>query len=91
MFYNSKVIRENEFMPREKVLLLQVISALKRLGEDESVVQSLVSRTKEDKTVMLNGVLEQLTVLRDKYAEESYGYEVLSNVIRDLNGGEKHG
>ena len=40
---------------------------------------------------MLNGVLEQLTVLRDKNAEESYGYEVLRNVIRDLNGGEKHG
>ena len=46
MFYN-RVIKENEFMPREKVLLLQAITALKRLGEEESIISFLVAQSKK--------------------------------------------
>lgn len=40
---------------------------------------------------MLDGVVEQLTVLRDKYSEDSYGHEALHAIIVDMNGGEKYG
>ena len=39
----NKVIRENEFMPREKILLLQTVSTLKRLGESEELIGKLES------------------------------------------------
>ena len=38
-----------------------------------------------------HGVVEQLTVLRDKYSEDSYGHEALHAIIVDMNGGEKYG
>lgn len=91
MIQNNKVIKENEFMPREKILLLQTISVLKRLGESEELIGKLIEKTKCPKEEMLSGVAEQLTVLRDKYSEDSYGYEAIHEIISDMNGGEKHG
>ena len=84
MIQNNKAIKENEFMPREKILLLQTISVLKRLGEDEELVKKLIEKTKGPKEEMLEGVIEQLTVLRDKYSEDSYGHETLHAIIVDM-------
>lgn len=83
----SKVIKENEFMSREKILLLQTVSTLKRLGGNDELVQKLLEKAKGEQEQMLVGLPEQLTVLRDKYTVESYGYEVLQGLINDLNGG----
>ncbi len=83
----NKVIRENEFMPREKILLLQTVSTLKRLGESEELIQKLLEKAKGPKEEMLIGLKEQLTVMQGKYTEESYGCEVLQALIDDLNGG----
>lgn len=83
----SKVIKENEFMSREKILLLQTVSTLKRLGGNDELVQKLLEKAKGEKEQMLVGLPEQLTVLRDKYSVESYGYEVLQKLVDDLNGG----
>ena len=83
----NNVIRENEFMTREKILLLQTVSTLKRLGEGEELIEKLLEKAKGEKEQMLAGVPEQLTVLREKYREESYGYEALQRLIDDMNGG----
>lgn len=83
----NNVIRENEFMTREKILLLQTVSTLKRLGEGEELIEQLLEKAKGEKEQMLTGVPEQLTVLRGKYREESYGYEALQRLIDDMNGG----
>lgn len=90
MIQNNKVIKENEFMPREKILLLQTVSVLKSLGESEELIQKLIEKTKGEKGQMLECVVEQLTVLRDKYSVESYGYEAIHSIITDMNGGDKH-
>lgn len=73
----NKVIRENEFMPREKILLLQTVSTLKRLGESEELIGKLLEKAKGEKEQMLAGLPEQLTVMQEKYTEESYGYTTL--------------
>ena len=83
----NNVIRENEFMTREKILLLQTVSTLKRLGEGEELIEKLLKKAKGEKEQMLTGVPEQLTVLKGKYREESYGYEALQRLIDDMNGG----
>lgn len=83
----NNVIRENEFMTREKILLLQTVSTLKRLGEGEELIEKLLEKAKGEKEQMLTGVPEQLTVLKGKYREESYGYEALQRLIDDMNGG----
>ena len=83
----NKVIRENEFMPREKILLLQTVSTLKRLSESEELIQKLLEKAKDPKEEMLVGLREQLTVMQTKYTEESYGYEALQGLIDDLDGG----
>lgn len=90
MFYN-RVIKENEFMPREKVLLLQAITALKRLGEEESIISFLVAQSKKNQSEMLVGVRERLVELRDKYSEDSYGREILSELLCDMEGGSSYG
>lgn len=63
----NKVIRENEFMPREKLLLLQTVSTLKRLGESEELIGKLLEKAKSEKEQMLAGLPEQLTVMQEKY------------------------
>lgn len=83
----NKVIKENEFMPREKILLLQTVSTLKRLDEREELIQKLLEKAKGPKEEMLIGLKEQLTVMQGKYTEESYGYGALQKLIEDLNGG----
>ncbi len=83
----NKVIRENEFMPREKILLLQTVSTLKRLGESEELIGKLLEKAKGEKEQMLAGLPEQLTVMQEKYTEESYGYTTLQRLIDDMNGG----
>ena len=83
----NNVIRENEFMTREKILLLQTVSTLKRLGEGEELIEKLLEKAKGEKGQMLAGVPEQLTVLKGKYREESYGYEALQRLIDDMKGG----
>ena len=83
----NNVIRENEFMTREKILLLQTVSTLKRLGEGEELIEKLLKKAKGEKEQMLTGVPEQLTVLKGKYREESYGYEALQRLIDDMKGG----
>lgn len=83
----NKVIKENEFMPREKILILQTVSTLKRLGEREELIQKLLEKAKGPKDEMLIGLKEQLTVMQGKYTEESYGYGALQKLIEDLNGG----
>ena len=61
------------------------------VGEDEELVNKLIEKAKGPKEEMLDGVVEQLTVLRDKYSEDSYGHEALHAIIVDMNGGEKYG
>ena len=40
------------------------------------------------KEEMLTGVAEQLTVIRDKYSKDSYGYTAIQEIISDINGGK---
>ena len=87
MIHNSKAISENEFMSRKKMLLLQTISTLKGLAEDEELVKMLVERSKGEESEMLAGVKERLMVLAEKYPEDSYGHEALNRIIADLRDG----
>ena len=87
MIHNSKAISENEFMSRKKMLLLQTISTLKGLAEDEELVKMLVERSKGEESEMLSGVKERLMVLAEKYLEDSYGNEALNRIIADLRDG----
>lgn len=87
MIHNSKAISENEFMSRKKMILLQTISTLKGLAEDEELVKMLVERSKGEESEMLSGVKERLMVLAEKYPEDSYGNEALNRIIADLRDG----
>ena len=86
MYFNGKVLRENGFMSREKLLLLQIIAALKELGTDERVINEMKRRIKLDKTEMLNGIVEELTVARRSYSVDTHGYEVISGLIAECEG-----
>ena len=43
---NNKVIRENEFMQKEKLQLLHTVVTLKRLGGHDGLIAELVERAK---------------------------------------------
>lgn len=84
----DKVIRENEYVPKNKMLLLEAILALKGLKEDETTIQYLIGKAAEKPELMLTGIPEQIRILRDKYSEDSYGYQRLTEILCNLNGGE---
>lgn len=84
----NKAIRENEYVPRNKMLLLEAILALKGLKEENTTIQYLTEKAKESPERMLDGVPERILLLREKYPEDSYGYQRLTEILCDLNRGE---
>ena len=44
MNLNSKIIVENEFMSREKILLVEALNILKKLNVEKSVTDGIVKR-----------------------------------------------
>ena len=64
---NSKAIEENEFMPKQKILLLRTVATLKRLGGSESLVEELVEKARGNGEDMLDGLLEKMKSLQSKY------------------------
>ena len=47
--FNSKAIEENEFMPKQKILLLRTVAVLKRLGGNEGLIEELVEKALQGK------------------------------------------
>lgn len=86
MIQNSKVIRENEFTSHEKIILLKIVTTLKKLGEDGDVLKEAFARAGREPEQMLTGLSEQLATLQNSYAEESYGYEALQALIDEMEG-----
>lgn len=84
----NKAIRENEYAPRNKMLLLEAILALKGLKEENTTIEYLTGKAKESPEKMLEGVPERILFLRQKYPEDSYGYQRLTEILCDLSGGE---
>lgn len=84
---NSKAIVENEFMPKQKILLLRTVATLKRLGGNESLVEELVEKARGNGEDMLDGLLENMMSLQSKYRELSPGYCKLQEIIDELEGG----
>ncbi len=84
---NSKAIEENEFMPKQKILLLRTVATLKRLGGNESLVEELVEKARGNGEDMLDGLLEKMKSLQSKYRELSPGYCKLQEIIDELEGG----
>ena len=85
--FNSKAIEENEFMPKQKILLLRIVATLKRLGGNERLIEELVEKARGKTEDMLVGLLEKLESLQRKYREGSTGYCRLQEIIDELEGG----
>ena len=84
---NSKAIEENEFMPKQKILLLRTVATLKRLGGNEGLIEELVEKARGKTEDMLVGFLEKLEALQQKYREGSIGYRKLQEIIDEIEGG----
>lgn len=84
---NSKAIEENEFMPKQKILLLRTVATLKRLGGNERLIEELVEKARGKTEDMLVGLLEKLEALQQKYREGSTGYRKLQEIIDEIEGG----
>jgi len=84
---NSKAIEENEFMPKQKILLLRTVATLKRLGGNEGLIEELVEKARGKTEDMLVGLLEKLEALQQKYREGSTGYRKLQEIIDEIEGG----
>ena len=85
--FNSKAIEENEFMPKQKILLLRTVATLKRLGGNEGLIEELVEKARGKTEDMLVGLLEKLEALQHKYREGSTGYRKLQEIIDEIEGG----
>ena len=85
--FNSKAIEENEFMPKQKILLLRTVAILKRLGGNERLIEELVEKARGKTEDMLVGLLEKLETLQCKYREGSTGYRKLQEIIDEIEGG----
>ena len=85
--FNSKAIEENEFMPKQKILLLRTVATLKRLGGNDGLIEELVEKARGKTEDMLVGLLEKLEALQQKYREGSTGYCKLQEIIDELEGG----
>ena len=85
--FNSKAIEENEFMPKQKILLLRTVAVLKRLGGNEGLIEELVEKARGKTEDMLVGLLEKLEALQQKYREGSTGYRKLQEIIDEIEGG----
>ena len=83
---NNKVIRENEFMQKEKLQLLHTVATLKRLGGHDDLIGELVERAKGKPEDMLNGIPEELTRLQQGYRETSLGHRLLQDCIDEMEG-----
>lgn len=86
MIQNSKVIRENEFTPGEKILLLRIVATLKKLNENGELLEEVFARSKREPKEMLIGLDEELEKLQKGYNEQSYGYEALQALIDEMKG-----
>jgi len=84
---NSKAIEENEFMPKQKILILRTVATLKRLGGNEGLIEELVEKARGKTEDMLVGLLEKLEALQQKYREGSTGYRKLQEIIDEIEGG----
>ena len=60
MIQNSKVITENEFMQKRKIILLRAVATLKRLGGNESLIEELVEKQGETMKPCLTDSLKNL-------------------------------
>ncbi len=87
MITNSKVIKENEFMQKKKILLLRAVAALKRIGGQDALIEELVEKAKRNDDGMLDGLLGKLTKLQGGYKENSIRYNYLQEIIEELEGG----
>jgi len=87
MIQNNKVITENEFMQKTKILLLRAVAMLKRLGGNEELIEELVEKARKNDETMLDGLLEKLTELQSGYKEKSYAYCRLQEIIDEIEGG----
>ena len=85
--FNSKAIEENEFMPKQKILLLRTVATLKRLGGNDGLIEELVEKARGKTEDMLVGLLEKLEALQQKYREGSTGYRKLQEIIDEIEGG----
>lgn len=87
MIQNSKVITENEFMQKRKIILLRAVATLKRLGGNESLIEELIERARRNDETMLDGLLEKLIELQSVYREKSSAYCRLQEIIDEIEGG----
>lgn len=87
MVENKMAITENEFMPKEKIKLLRVATTLAKLGKRGEIMEEILERSGREPGKRLDGLTEKLSLLRDTYSEESFGYECIQSLIEDLNGG----
>ena len=87
MIQNNKVITENEFMQKKKILLLRAVATLKRLGGNEELIEELVEKARKNDDSMLDGLLEKFTELQSGYREKSSAYCRLQEIIDEIEGG----
>lgn len=87
MITNKMAIKENGFMSDEKLALLVVMTTLKKLGENGQIIDEILDRSKREKGKMLDGLAEKLVPIRNKFSEESFGFESIQALINELNGG----
>lgn len=90
MNLNSRIIVENEFMSREKILLVEALNTLKKLNVEKSVTDGIVQRSAYEEGKKLDGLTDELEKLSERYSEESYGYESLQALIIKIKRGAKN-
>ena len=66
---------------------MRAVATLKRLGGNESLIEELVEKARQNDETMLDGLLEKLTELQSEYREKSSAYCRLQEIIDEIERG----
>ncbi len=90
MIQNSMAIKENEFTSKEKLQLLKVVAVLSKLGVKGSIFDEIQKRSQMENSKCLVGLEDSLIKIRNRYSEESFGYESIQELLEQLKGGAEN-
>lgn len=89
MIQNSMAIKENEFTSRDKLHLLKAVAVLSKLGIKGGIIDEIQTRSQMETGKALLGFADSLVKVRNRFSEESYGYECIQQLLDDLKGETK--
>lgn len=90
MIQNSMAIKENEFMSKEKLQLLKAVVVLSKLGVKGDIIDEIQKRSQMENSKCLVGFEKSLIKIRNRYSNESVGYESIQQLLDQLEGGAEN-